>query len=231
MSEAELAPAHSRVKGAKMHIIFANPGCGSAIVEAIFELAGLPYQVEMVDPWTEGPSRERLRSVNPLLQVPALLLPDNSIMTESAAMALYAIDLMSGSSPALVAGLAPAPGDPLRPRFLRWLIFLVASIYPTFTYGDDPSRYVSGEGAQKELRARTDSQREELWRLVEGASLSPWFLGERLSVIDLYVWVMTRWRPRLAWFEANCPKLAAIAAALDADPRLTVVKERNFPAA
>lgn len=199
------------------------PGCGSAIVEAVFTLAQIPYLVEMVDPWTEGASKERLRAVNPLLQVPTLLLPGGAVMTESAAMVLYVADCAPSS------GLVPASGDATRPMFLRWLVYLVASLYPTFTYGDDTSRYVGGEAAQKELRASTDTQREGMWRQVEGAALGPWFLGERLSAIDLYVWAMVRWRPRRAWFIAEAPKLAAIAAALDADPSMAEVKARNFP--
>jgi GST-like protein len=50
-----------------------------------------------------------------------------------------------------------------------------------------------------------------------------------MTAIDLYVWAMVRWRPRRAWFEAEAPRLAAIAAALDADPRMAGVKARNFP--
>jgi GST-like protein len=210
-------------KGAATLLLFGNPGCGSVIVEAMFTLAGIPYQVELVDPWTEGPSKERLRAVNPLLQVPTLLFADGSVMTESAAMVLHAADL------APTAGLVPAAGDATRPTFLRWLTYLVASIYPTFTYADVPSRYVSTEAAQIELRASIFAQREGMWRQVEGAAVGPWFLGERLSAIDLYVWAMVRWRPRRAWFSAEAPKLAAIADALDADPRLATVKAQNFP--
>jgi GST-like protein len=204
-------------------VLLANPGCGSVIVEAMFTLAGIPHQVELVDPWTEGASKERLRAVNPLLQVPTLIFPDGSVMTESAAMVLHAADL------APQAGLVPAPGDATRPAFLRWLTYLVASIYPTFTYADDPQRYVSTEAAQVELRASIFAQREGMWRQVEAAAVGPWFLGERLSAIDLYVWAMVRWRPRRPWFVASAPKLAAIADALDADPRLAGVKAANFP--
>ncbi|MEP7126141.1 MAG: glutathione S-transferase family protein [Byssovorax sp.] len=199
-------------------------GCGSAIVEAALELAQVPYRLEMLDePWNEGDARERLRAVNPLLQVPTLLLPGGAVMTETAAMVLYLADL------APEAGLVPAAGEAARPAFLRWLVYLVASLYPSFTYGDVPSRYVSEKAAQDQLRASTDAQREAMWRQVEGAAAGPWFLGERLSAIDLYLWAMVRWRPRRPWFTAEAPKIAAIAAALDADPRLAGVKARNFP--
>lgn len=198
-------------------------GCGSAIVEATFDLSGIPYRIELIDQENEGPSKERLRAVNPLLQVPALILPDGSVMTESAAMVLHAADIAPG------AGLVPGAGDASRPMFLRWLIYLVGSVYPTFTYGDVTSRYVRSDAAQKELRESTDEQRKGMWRQVEAAAAGPWFLGEALTVIDLYVWAMVRWRPRRAWFETETPKLAAIASALDADPRMAGVKARNFP--
>jgi GST-like protein len=214
MTKDPLAPALT---------LLCAPGCGSAIVEAVLTLSEIPYLVEMVDPWTEGASQERLRAVNPLLQVPTLILPGGAVMTESAAMVLHAGDVAPGS------GLVPLAGDAARPAFLRWLVYLVASIYPTFTYADDPSRYVSGEAAQKDLRASIFAQRERMWRQVEGAAVGPWFLGERLSAIDLYVWAMVRWRPRRAWFVAEAPRLAAIAAALDEDPRMADVKARNFP--
>ena len=205
------------------HTLLGAVGWGSAITEAMLDLSGIPYRLELVDPEQEGPSKERWRALNPLLQLPTLLLPDGSVMTESAAMVLYAADLAPSS------GLVPAPGDAARPAFLRWLVYLVASVYPTFTYGDVPSRYVTSEGAQNELRASTDEQRKGMWRQVESAAAGPWFLGEAMSAIDLYVWAMVHWRPRRAWFEAETPKLAAIAAALDEDPRMAGVKARNFP--
>ena len=200
-----------------------NPGCGSAIVEAALALSGLPYETEMLDIWQPGPERDRLFQLNPLGQVPVMILPDGSVMTESAAMVLHIIDQAPD------AGLAPKPGDPTRPQFLRWLIFLVASIYPTFTYGDDPSRYVNDEQARTELRAVTDAERQRAWRQIETSIAGPWMLGAERSALDLYVWAMSRWRPRRDWFLEYCPKLAAIARAIDADPRLGPVMATNWP--
>ena len=206
------------------YTLLAHPGTGSAIVEAALELAGLPYAVEVVDPWTAGVSRDRLRALNPLLQVPTLLLPDGSVMTESAAMVLHVAD----RAPA--AGLAPVADDPARPAFLRWLIFLVGSLYPTFTFGDDPSRWVGEAAARDQLRRSTDEYRQAMWRqLEESLDPAPWCLGATFSALDLYVGVMTHWRPRRAWFAENCPRLHKIALAVDAKARLRPVWARNFP--
>lgn len=206
-----------------MYRLITTAGAGSTLIEVALELAGLPYAVEEIDYAMPGPGQDRLRALNPLGQVPILLLPDKAVMTESAAMVLHIAD----RAPA--AGLVPAPDDPVRPAFLRWLIFLVASLYPTFAYGDDPSRWVSGEAAQAELGKNTLEHRQTLWRQVEASiTPSPWFLGARFSALDLYACIMTRWRPRRPWFAEHCPKLNAIAIALDRDPRLAKVWKRNF---
>jgi GST-like protein len=67
--------------------------------------------------------------------------------------------------------------------------------------------------------------------MVEQGAIGPWFLGESFSALDIYVAVMTRWRPRRAWFSENCVRLHAIAAKADVEPRLGAVLLRNFPPA
>jgi GST-like protein len=206
-----------------MYTLYGAPGWGSVIAEAALDLAGLPYTVEDVKVTEPGPGRDKLLALNPVGQVPTLVLPDGSIMTESAAIVLYLNDL------APTAGLVPPAGDAQRPLYLRWQIFLVSQVYPTFTYYDFPDRWVGGEAAQKDMKERLGAYRQRLWRQVEGAAAaSPWFLGPRFSALDIYMWAMTRWQPRREWFAAECPKLTAIATKADVDPRLAKVQRRNF---
>ena len=209
------------------YTVFSVPGWGSALAEAMVALCGLPLQIEDVTGFDRpGEARDRLVRVNPLGQVPTLLLPDGPVMTESGAIAL----LLSERHPE--AGLAPRPASPSRPVFLRRLIWLVANVYPTFTYGDYPQRWVSEE--TKALRTSTDTYRENLWRQFEsdvGDGDGNWVLGPEFSALDVYVAVMTHWRPRRAWFARECPRLSAIAARVDEHPILGAVLRRNFPAA
>mgnify|MGYP001112809741 CR=1 FL=1 len=205
----------------KYHLI-ASKGCGSMIVEAALALAKLPHEVEMIPYVEPGPQRDRLLALNPLGQVPTLVLPDGRAMTESAAIILYIADQ------APQAGLVPAAEDPARPLFLRWLAFIVAAIYPTFTYGDDPQRWAGDEDAGKHLRKATDEHRKALWRYFAAQNpCRPWVLGEAFSALDLYVAVMNMWRPGPAWFKSECPALADIAARVAKLEALAVVWARN----
>jgi GST-like protein len=188
------------------HRLIASKWTGSMIVEAAFALTGVPVEIDMIPYGSAGgPDHQRLLQLNPLGQVPTLILPDGRVMTESAAMILHLADLAPQT------GLAPRAGDPARPMFLRWLMFLVAALYPTFTYGDDPKRWVGDEAAGEGLRAATDAHRQELWRYFAAQNpCAPWVLGETFSALDLYVAVMVAWRPGAEWFAAQCPALSAI---------------------
>ena len=206
------------------YTLWGRPGWGSALVEAQLDWYGLPFTYEPVgDLFKDPDAKTRLETVNPLAQVPTLVLPDGSVMSESAAITLLLADVTGSDS------LVPAPGAKERAAFLRWLVFLVANIYPTFTYADDPARFVSVNNARDPFRAATDAYAQRLWRQVESAAGAPWFLGERFSALDIYIGVMTRWRPRRGWFETETPKLFAIARKADQRPELKDVWRRNFP--
>jgi GST-like protein len=204
--------------------LYGNPGWGSVLVEAQLAWYGLEYEnSEAGDVFASPSARDELSRLNPLAQVPVLILPDGTTMTESAAITLHLADV-TGS-----AELVPTADEKERAAFLRWLVFLVANIYPTFTFADEPSRFISLPEARAAYRAAVDAHAQRLWRIVEDHAGAPWFLGRRFSALDIYLCAMTRWRPQRLWFAANTPKLAAIALAGDDLPKLAGVWRRNFP--
>lgn len=204
--------------------LFGEPGWGSVIVETQLVWYGFEHDFERVgDLFKSEESRQRLAAVNPLAQIPTLVLADGTVLTESAAITLYLADVTGLDS------LVPRRGAATRAAFLRWLVFLVANVYPTYTYADDPARFVDGEDAQRAFKGRISDYREKLYRVLEGTAGSPWFLGERFSALDIYVCAMSRWRPGRAWFATNAPKLAEIAARTEQLPALEAVWRRNRP--
>jgi GST-like protein len=207
----------------KKPLLVGSAGCGSVIVECAFALAGIAFDYEEVDYSEDSPTRPRLLSLNPLGQVPTLVLPDGRVVAESLAM-LHWVQDQAPHAP-----LVPAVGDPARAAFFRWVVFLVAAVYPTFTYGDDAKKWVGGDEATgAALRASTDEHRKRLLKQMEGACEAPHFLGDRFSAIDLYLAAMSHWRPGRKWWEPQVPKLTAAAKAAIAKPEVAGVLARDF---
>ena len=206
------------------YTLYGRYGWGSVLTEAQLDWYGLAFDfVDTGDLFEDLKAREKLTRLNPLAQVPVLILPDGQVMTESAAITLHLADAAGSHE------LVPQAGDAARPLFLRWLIFIVANIYPTFTYADLPGRFVPGEKAAQDFRANVDDYQKALWRMVEPEARAPWFLGERFSALDIYLCAMTRWRPNRPWFEKNASKLTAVANRCNDLPKLAAVWQRNYP--
>ncbi len=202
--------------------LYGEPGWGSVIVEAQLEWYGLDYAFERVgDLFDSDEARAKLAALNPLAQVPTLLLPDDTVMTESAAITLLLAEMSGNDS------LVPAAGDPARAAFLRWLVFLVANVYPTYTYGDDPARFVTVDEAQEPFRETVLDYARKLYGQLEDVAGKPWFLGERLTALDIYICAMSRWRPKRPWFAQHAPKLHAIAEGTQDLEQLRPVWARN----
>ena len=205
--------------------LYENPGWGSAIVELQLAFYGMAFELVPAGGVTDPVQVQRaLAGVNPLAQVPALILPSGEVMTETAAITLYLADLTG--SDALVPGATAAE----RAGFLRWLIFLVAAVYPSFAYGDVPERFVPGTGAA-EFRQKVIDHRKSMWRVMEAEAVrrdGRYFLGRRMTAIDFYLVCMLRWTPGIAWFQAETPNLWRAAERAAALPVLAQVLTRNF---
>ncbi|EIV2912949.1 MULTISPECIES: glutathione S-transferase family protein [Serratia] len=206
------------------YTLFGTQGCGSTIVAAALALTAFPWGYEEVDYTQDGPERDRLLALNPLGQVPTLVLPNDEVMTESAAIIL----LLHDRAPH--AELAPPGGSPLLPRFLRWLLFINAEIYPTFTYADHPQRWQPQATGAEQLKNAVMDYRERLLQQLNAAAgaAGPWFLGKSFSALDLYVAVMCNWRPGRAWFRQHCPRLYAIAERVEQRPELNALLSAHF---
>jgi GST-like protein len=193
----------------KPYVVYGQKGTGSVPVEATLLLLGEPYEVI-----ERGPSENRPAG-NPMQQVPVLALPNGELMTESAAILIHLAD----SHPA--ARLSPALDDPRRPAFLRWMTYVSAQIYALMWVRDDPGRLAVDETHKPVILERTAERIAYCWRMMD-AQVSParYILGEDLSVLDLYVTVVSCWGPRRARFYQEAPKLAEVVRRVDQDPRL-----------
>lgn len=204
--------------------LYGAVGSGSIAVEAALTLVGVPYTLIEGATWAKESARLRVEPVNPMCQVPTLVLPGGEIITESAAILIDIADRYPGAS------LAPIVTDPRRRQFLRWMVYVSSAIYSLHWIKPDVTRI----GAPLELRqAVTDAVHERIafcWQQMD-AQLTPsrYLLGDELTVLDLYVTVVSRFGPWRTRFYEAAPKMTPVVRRVDAEPRLGVFWAERFP--
>lgn len=180
--------------------LYGRPGSGSGVCEAILALTDADADIIDLDRWPEGEPPAELVAVNALGQVPVLVLPDGTIMTESAAITIHLADLFPAT------GLAPASGSD-RAAYLRWMIYMSANLYMTELRCFYPHRYGETDSVQVSAKDR---------RLVEWAVIAdalgerPFLAGDRMSAADLYAAMLMSWAEDLDAFVHRFPNLGRL---------------------
>lgn len=197
--------------------LYGARGSGSVPVEAALTLIGRPYELIDAYTWskTDPASGDKVLAANPMRQVPALLLATGEVITESAAILIW----LAEQHPE--ARLVPLPGHPGRAQFLRWMSFVSSAIYSLYWVKDDPFRLVPDPSGHAALDEAILDRIADCWRVM-GEQVSPgrYILGDDLTVLDLYVTAVSRFRPRRKRFYAAAPNLEAVVRRVDEDPRL-----------
>ncbi|MBV8393034.1 MAG: glutathione S-transferase family protein [Alphaproteobacteria bacterium] len=207
---------------AKEYVVYGARGSGSVPVEATLRLLGLPHRVLDVPILRDDAAEEaKFARVNPMRQVPALVTPAGELITESAAILIWLADAHPEGR------LSPTATDAARARFLRWMSFVSAAIYSLFWICDRPLRLSTDP---ETVQARIEARIAECWAIMD-AQIDPgrYLLGEELSVLDLYVAVVSRWDKGRAAFRQAAPKMSAVVEHVDAEPRLASLWAERFP--
>ncbi len=75
-----------------MSKLYGSIGTGACAVKAALTEAGAPFEEVEIKTSTKQHLTEEYRQINPRQQVPSLMLPDGSIMTEGPAILLHIAD-------------------------------------------------------------------------------------------------------------------------------------------
>ncbi len=205
-----------------MYKLYGSKGTGACAVKAALTEAGAPFEEVEITTSKKQHLTEEYRQINPRQQVPSLMLPDGSIMTEGSAMLQHIAD----AHPAV--GLAPIPGTSERAQHDRWLIFFAVNVYEGMLRNLFGERYTTDsngkQGVEEAARAYVD------WHFSifeETLGDGPYFFGDNLNMLDIYMWMIVQWMDA-AWLEANCPKITRLANTVRVRPKLVPINEENF---
>lgn len=205
-------------------ILYGAAVSGSVAIEAALTLLGIPFKLIEGETWSSEAARERVGERNAMRQVPTLVLPSGEILTESAGILVHLADAHPH------ARLSPRLDDASRGQFLRWMFFISSAIYSLHWIRPDVRRIGAPQGAREDVVNAVHERIAFCWRTMD-SQLSPsrYLLGDELSVLDLYVAVVSRFAPWRERFHAEAPRMTPVVRRVDDEPRLKALWERRFP--
>jgi glutathione S-transferase len=195
--------------------LYFSPGACSLSPHIVLRETGLPFELERVDFKTgKTASGADFKAINPKGYVPTLELDDKQVLTEGPAIVQYLAD----RAPAT--GLAPAPGSFERIRLQEWLTFIGTELHKSFSPLFRPG--------PEETRAAARARIEQWFGWLEPQlGARPYLMGDRLSVADIYLWVVSGWSayvempldpwPNLVAWRKRIAERPAVQAALKAE--------------
>jgi glutathione S-transferase len=205
-----------------MYKLFWAKSMGSMISEVLFEEIGVEYEKILIDVEEEENRSAEFLAVSPLGQIPALVLPDGTVMTESAAMVLQITERHPEAK------LAPSTGSPESARFQRWLLFMATSIYPSeqrLFYAD---RITTDASAAPGIETRARADMDGYFAILNDAlNPGPYLLGEGFSAVDVYLWMLAKWHPEPTKLFADNPRIAKLMELVEARPSVAKVWAEN----
>lgn len=208
-----------------MYTLYGSPGSGSAVVEVALDWAGLPWQGVRAATWEPDSALQALAALNPLRQIPTLVLPDGSVLSESAAILVH-LGLLAPDS-----GLLPqAPGP--RAQALRGLVYIAANCYSAVSISDFPERWClpADDANVASVRAGARAQLHHHWAcfadLFPG---QPFLLGTSPCALDLLAAVVSKWSGSRAHLARHRPDFLATLLRIEQHPRVQAVFDRHWP--
>lgn len=157
------------------------PGACSLASHIALREAGVTFDAVKVGRDKKTADGADFLTINPKGYVPALVLDDGQVLTETPALLPYIADRNPG------AGLAPPAGDMQRYRLQEWLTFLNSEVHKNFSPFFNPA----ATEPTKEL-AKANLLRRLGWtnEVLTGRSF---LVGDRFTVADVYLFVILNW--------------------------------------
>lgn len=164
--------------------LYYMPGACSLVPHTALEWIGKPYDAQKMSlPDTKTPE---YLALNPQGAVP-LLVNDEFILSQNMAILLYLDQL---HPEAKILGAESAEG---RAKTLRWLSFLNADLHKAFGPLFHLPDYVKDEQFKQDMQQAARKNILKMLGLANEQLAKQDFLGDAISVADVYLYVILRW--------------------------------------
>jgi GST-like protein len=202
-----------------MFTLYGSRGSGSAAIELALRACDLPYKLVRASSWEPDSALDELARVNPLKQIPTLVLPDGTVMSESAAILVH-LGLTQPS-----ARLLPEAASE-RARSLRGLVFIASNCYSAISISDYPERWTTSEDkhAHEQVRQAARAQLHRHWEIfADTFAATPYLNGAAPGALDFLAAVVSKWSGTRPHLQARRPEFFAALQRIEAHPLVAPV--------
>ena len=210
---------------ADAYILHGMQGSGSAAIEIALVRCGVAWSLVKAASWEPDANFEALKRINPLGLVPTLVLPDGSVMTESAAILMHLGETHPQSC------LMPRSAS-ARAQAMRALVYIAAQCYAAVGILDYPERWCTpcDEETAQRLRAGTRAKLHRHWEIfADTFPAQPYLGGEAIGALDLLAAVVSRWSGARAHLERARPAFHEALQRIEQHPDVAAVFARHWP--
>ena len=193
-------------------ILHHHPFSRAANVVWMLEEVGCDYTLEYVDLMSGDQKKPQYRQMNPMGKLP-ILVDGDTIVTESAAIALYLGDRYA------LGRLAPMPDSPQRGTYLRWSLYAPSVIEPGCVANASGWEFRPSQAGWGTYEAMLDT-------ISTAISGGPWLLGETFSMADVIFGGTLRYMALFGMIEKR-PEYMAYVERLEARPACKAAQEIN----
>jgi GST-like protein len=209
-----------------MYTLYGSKGSGSAAIEMALERCKTPYKLVRASSWEPESALADLERINPLKQIPTLVLPGGTVMSESAAILIH-LGLVFPNAGLFVNDAARSA------RSLRGLVFIAANCYSAVSVSDFPERWnadpddLTNERVRQAARAQLYLHWEIFADLFDGP---PYLEGAAPGALDFLTVVASKWSGTRAHLKLKRPKFLDTLLRIEMHPDVAPVVARHWNA-
>lgn len=203
-----------------MYTLYWSPRTAAIFPDALLTEAGVAFDRRDVQRRDGRVADADFEKISPMKQIPALVLPDGTVLCESVAICLALAERHPD------AGSMPPLASTERALVYRWLMHIVCNIYECDLRHAYSERYTTDPNGIAGVRAAAETRWDHGFGVIEeNLADGPWFLGKIYSLLDIYLATTVCWHYDTPGLLARSPKIAAVCKNVRARPKLAPLFE------
>ena len=200
--------------------LFASPGSISVAVAIALEEAGVDHDIHMLDFTKDEQRSPDYARINPKGRVPALVLDDGTILTETGAL----LEFVAAHDPRLM------PANPTHAAKARAVMYYLAStMHVNHAHKMRGHRWADQESSWQDMTAKVPETMTASAQFVEEHCIEgPFVIGTHISIADFYLYVVCTWLPGDGVDLAPFPKIRAFMAEMEGRHSIEVMRTKGL---